>query len=628
MLVFIHEKTGHRKQMITVENISKSFGSQSLLDRISFKINPGERIGLVGRNGHGKTTLLRLLTGKETPDEGKIHIPRHYRIGHLKQHLDFTKDTIVDECLKDIQGDPLTQQWKAEKILSGLGFSQEDMGHPPGEFSGGYQVRLNLAKILVAEPDLLLLDEPTNYLDITSIQWIESFLCTWPHELILITHDRTFMDRVVTHILGIHRRKIRKITGDTQKYYDQIARDEKIYEKTRINEEKRRKEMEIFIDRFRAKARLANLVQSRVKTLEKLEPREHLEKIKDTRFSFKESPFHGRTIIEARDLSFSYTKQHPLIRGFNLFIGSRDRICIVGKNGKGKTTLLRLLAGSLDPDQGKIVTHPNAVAGVFEQTNISRLHADKTIEEELLTSSGDIDRQGARNILGALHFEGDAALKKIRVLSGGEKSRVMLAKLLVRPLNMLLLDEPTNHLDMESCDALLEAINKFNGVLVMVTHNEMFLHTLAKRLVVFDHGKIEVFEGEYQRFLDKVGWETTENTANPVRNRKKKGRERIAIRRKRSEIILERSRIIKPLEQMIAQIEDKIDTHEKNIESCTNTMQEASLIGNGEQISALSKSIHTSETAIETLFDEMERLSVKLEEKQRYFEQALKKNKE
>jgi len=612
--------------MITVENISKSFGSQSLLERISFKINLGERVGLVGRNGHGKTTLLRLITGEEASDEGKIRTPRHYRIGYLRQHLDFTKDTIVDECLADIQGDPLTQQWKAEKILSGLGFSQEDMNRPPGEFSGGYQVRLNLAKILVSEPDLLLLDEPTNYLDITSIQWIESFLRAWPHELILITHDRTFMDRVVTHILGIHRRKIRKISGDTQKYYDQIARDEKIYEKTRVNEEKRRKEMEVFIDRFRAKARLANLVQSRVKTLEKLEPLERLEKIKDLGFSFRTSPFPGRTILEVRDLSFSYTKQQPLIHGFNLSIGSRDRICIVGKNGKGKTTLLRLLAGALNPDRGKIVTHPNAVTGVFEQTNISRLHADKTIEEELLSTSGNIDRQGARNILGALHFEGDAALKKIRVLSGGEKSRVMLAKLLVRPLNMLLLDEPTNHLDMESCDALLEAINNFNGVLVMVTHNEMFLHTLAKRLVVFDHDKIEVFEGGYQRFLDKVGWEITDSLLKPMNNKRKKGRDRAEARRKRSGIISERSRTLKPLEQMIAQIEDKIDAHEKNIKARTMTMQEASLTGNGDQISDLSRSIHTSETAIEMLFDEMERLSIKLEEKRQYFEQALRDN--
>ena len=612
--------------MITVENISKSFGSQSLLDRISFKINSGERVGLVGRNGHGKTTLLRLITGEEASDEGQIRIPRHYRIGYLRQHLNFTKDTIVDECLADIQGDPLTQQWKAEKILSGLGFSQEDMNRPPGEFSGGYQVRLNLAKILVSEPDLLLLDEPTNYLDITSIQWIESFLRAWPHELILITHDRTFMDRVVTHILGIHRRKIRKISGDTQKYYDQIARDEEIYEKTRVNEEKRRKEMEVFIDRFRAKARLANLVQSRVKTLEKLEPLERLEKIKDLGFSFQTSPFPGRTILEVKGLSFSYTKQHPLIHEFNLSIGSRDRICIVGKNGKGKTTLLRLLAGSLNPDQGKIVTHPNAVSGVFEQTNISRLHADKTIEEELLSTSGNIDRQGARNILGALHFEGDAALKKIRVLSGGEKSRVMLAKLLVRPLNMLLLDEPTNHLDMESCDALLEAISNFNGVLVMVTHNEMFLHTLAKRLVVFDHDKIEVFEGGYQRFLDKVGWEITDSLSKPISDKRKKSRERAEARRRRSEIISERSRTLKPLEQMICQIEDKIDAHEKNIKSCTATMQEASLTGNGDQISDLSRSIHTSETAIETLFDEMERLSIKLEEKRQYFEQALRDN--
>ncbi|MEA2101444.1 MAG: ABC-F family ATP-binding cassette domain-containing protein [Thermodesulfobacteriota bacterium] len=612
--------------MINVENISKSFGPQSLLDRISFKINPGERIGLVGRNGHGKTTILRLLTGEEAPDEGEICIPKHYRIGHLKQHLGFTKNTIIEECLESIPGDPLAQQWKAEKILSGLGFSQNDMDRTPGEFSGGYQVRLNLAKVLVSKPDLLLLDEPSNYLDITSIRWIESFLHAWPNELVLITHDRTFMDRVITHTLGIHRRKIRKITGATGKYYEQIARDEEIYEKTRINEERRRKETEIFIDRFRAKARLATLVQSRVKTLEKLEPIEHLEKIKDIGFSFQDSPFHGRIIIEARDLSFSYTKQHPLIHGFNLAIGPKDRICIMGKNGRGKTTLLRLLAGSLNPDQGEIVNHPSAMTGVFEQTNIARLHAERTIEEELLASSGKVDKQGARGILGALHFEGDAALKKIRVLSGGEKSRVMLAKLLVSPLNILLLDEPTNHLDMETCDVLLEAINRFDGALVMVTHNETFLHTLAERLIVFDQQKTEVFEGGYQRFLDKVGWEAMENTSESMNDRKKKGQDRAETRRIRSKIISQRSGTIKPLEQRISQVEDEIDSHEKKIEACTSAMQEASLKGDGKQIAELSKSIHSSETTIEGLFDEMERLSIKLEENQQYFDQAIQDN--
>ncbi|MBA4369753.1 MAG: ABC transporter ATP-binding protein, partial [Desulfobacterium sp.] len=243
--------------MISVENLSKSFGGNLLFERISFKINSRERIGLVGRNGHGKTTLLRILIGDERPDDGQISLPKHYRIGYVRQNINFQKETVLEECMTGLVESEKDHDWKAEKILAGLGFSETDMQKHPDFFSGGYQVRLNLAKVLVSEPDLLLLDEPTNYLDITSIRWIKKFLCNWPHELLLITHDRGFMDKVVTHTIGIHRKKIRKMKGNTEKFYSQLAQEEEIYEKTRLNDEKRQKEMELFISRFRAKARLA-----------------------------------------------------------------------------------------------------------------------------------------------------------------------------------------------------------------------------------------------------------------------------------------------------------------------------------------------------------------------------------
>jgi ATP-binding cassette subfamily F protein 3 len=259
--------------MISIENISKSFGGQTLFEGASVKLNPRERIGLVGRNGHGKTTLFRLIIGEESPDEGEIAVPKNYRIGYVEQHIRFTRETVLQEGMRGLNESERDHHWKVEKILSGLGFSDADMQRHPGEFSGGYQVRLNLAKVLVSDPDLLLLDEPTNYLDITSIRWIERFLQHWPRELLLITHNRGFMDKVITHTIGIHRKKIRKIAGDTGQLYAQIAQDEEVYEKTRLNDERRQKEIELFISRFRAKARLANMVQSRIKTLEKMEKR-------------------------------------------------------------------------------------------------------------------------------------------------------------------------------------------------------------------------------------------------------------------------------------------------------------------------------------------------------------------
>ncbi len=598
--------------MISVVSLTKSFGLQLLFDDASFKLNPKERIGLVGRNGHGKTTLFRLIIGEEIPDSGTISIPKHYRIGYVRQELELTKNTVLEEGMTGLLEEEQDHYWKVEKILAGLGFSKDDMQRHPAEFSGGFQVRLNLAKVLVSEPDLLLLDEPTNYLDITSIRWVERFLRKWPREFILITHDRALMDKLVTHTMGIHHKKFRKITGNTEKYYAQIAQDEEIYEKTRVKDERRRIEIEQFISRFRAKARLANLVQSRIKTLAKRGKKEQLEKLKTLDFSFRSRPFHGKYIMSAQDVSFSYDQTKPLIKNFNVTIVPKDRICIIGKNGKGKTTLVKLLAEALKPQSGKIICNPSISKGFFEQTNIKNLVDTRTVEEEILFSHADVDRQKARNICGAMMFEGDAALKNIAVLSGGEKSRVMLGKILVTPVNLLVLDEPTNHLDMESCDALLAAIDSFDGTVIMVTHNEMFLDALAERLIVFQNDSVTVFEGSYQRFLETGGWkdeaETTESAVGDEHGKEHRLKpSKKTIRRKRSEFVSERAKILKPIEQHIYRTESDIEKHEKILDELNRAMQAASQAQDGAKIAELSKSIHRCRSSIDRLFDELEK---------------------
>jgi ATP-binding cassette subfamily F protein 3 len=276
--------------MIRVENLTKSFGDRLIFDGIGFSINAKERVGLVGQNGHGKTTLFRLITGEEQPDAGYVAIPKNYRIIYVRQHLEFAAETALAEGMRALPDHEKDCSWKVEKILAGLGFTTKDFQRHPAEFSGGLQVRLNLVKALVSEPDLLLLDEPTNFLDITSIRWIQQFLSNWPHELMLITHDRGFMDKLVTHTIGIHRRRLRKIAGNTAKYYVQIAQDEEVYEKTRVNDDRRRREIEQFITRFRAKARLANLVQSRVKTLKKWKKKINLNNLNSLIFPFATIP--------------------------------------------------------------------------------------------------------------------------------------------------------------------------------------------------------------------------------------------------------------------------------------------------------------------------------------------------
>lgn len=616
--------------MFSVDNLTKSYGGHTLFDGVSFKINSRERVGIVGRNGHGKTTLFRMLIGETDYDAGSVTAPKNYRIGHVAQHLDFQAATVLEEGIRGLPPADQHQHWKVEKILFGLGFSQVDLYRSPHEFSGGYQVRLNLAKVLVSEPDLLLLDEPTNYLDITSIRWIERFLQQWPREIMLITHDRGFMDRVVTHVVGLHRGKARKIQGDTGKYYTQIAQDEEIYEKTRLNDERREKEIRLFISRFRAKARLANMVQSRVKTLAKMEKKEKLVQLKNLDFCFRPKAHRSKHILTASDISFGYKADAPLIKDFELTISTGDRVCVVGKNGMGKTTLLKLLAGVLTPTAGGITYHPAVEKGFYEQTNVQSLVESRTIEEEMLNAHEDVDRQLARNICGAMMFTGDAALKKIGVLSGGEKARVMLGKLLAKPYNLLLLDEPTNHLDMEACDALLAAIDSFDGTVVMVTHNELFLHALASRLVVFRRGGIDLFEGSYQRFLDTDGWEDgaggdggeastdADSEGQSARLTKKEAR------RLRSEIVTQRSKVLKPIETGITAAEGDIEAQEVRLEALNTEMLAASEGQNGERIADLSREIHACQTRIEERFEELEGLYDQKTAHERRFDKQLK----
>jgi ATP-binding cassette subfamily F protein 3 len=581
--------------VIKINQLSKSYFARELFTEVSFQMNAGDRLGLVGRNGHGKSTLFKLILGREEPDSGEITIPRGYRIGHLEQHLHFAQSTILAEAALGLPEEESHSIYKAEAILFGLGFSHADLEKAPREFSGGFQIRINLAKLLVSEPNLLLLDEPTNYLDITSVRWIARFLANFKGELILISHDRDFMDSVTTHTAVIHRQKIRKFEGGTAKAYAQIVLEDEIHEKTRANEERQRAHAEAFINRFRAQASKAKMVQSRIKMLEKLPKLDGLADIESLDFEFRHAAFAAKTLLEARNISFAYTADNLLFRHINLTLNARDRFGVIGNNGKGKSTLLNVLSGGLKPLAGELKTHPDMKLGYFGQTNIQRLNPKLTIEQEIEETNPALTRTQVRNICGTMMFGGDLALKKVSVLSGGEKSRTLLAKILAHPSNLLLLDEPNNHLDMESIDALIESLQNFPGALLIVTHNERILRALATKLIVFHRGRVDVFNTGYDEFLEKIGWEN-ENDGNGAqkqptsRNNYKEKKEREKADRR------EKARIEK-LEAQILKSENEFKKYNEQLVIEANR-------NNLAQINDLSKKISQVKQEIDDLYRE------------------------
>lgn len=612
--------------MIQVSNLTKHYGPQIILENISFVISRGEKIGLVGRNGSGKTTLFRLLQGIEIQDEGVISIPKNYRIGALQQHINFSKRTVWEECGQGLTGEEEFDFYKVEKILFGLGFTKEDMDRSPEEFSGGYQIRINLAKVLVSAPDLLLLDEPTNYLDIVSLRWLRNFLRSFPGEFILITHDRSFMDEVTTHTMGIYRKRLKKISGKSVKFFEQIEIEDKVYESTRLNQEKRRKEMEDFVTRFKAKASKASQAQSRIKMLEKMDTMEKLVSERELGFRFNFDECKGKFVTEVENLGFSYdgNSGNFLFDNLNFSVGRDDRIAVIGKNGKGKSTLLNVLGGDLAPVNGQISSHPNLKIGHFGQMNIQRLKGDMTIFEEIYSANTDLSVSGVRGICGAMMFEGEFGDKLIRVLSGGERARVTLGKILANPTNLLLLDEPTNHLDMESVESLVRAIDSYPGAVLIVTHSEDLLRRVATKLIVFHHDKAEFFNGSYDDFLGKIGWE--DEDGQPAETFKAPEKiSRKEIRRMRSEIIKERGKIVGPLKEEIGQLEERISNLEESLRETNDLLVEASSEMDGNGIQKYSIEVKRIEKEIDDLFNRLEDRSDQLEGQTAVFDERLAK---
>jgi ATP-binding cassette subfamily F protein 3 len=529
--------------MIQLSALTKSFGDRTLLDAVSWQIDDGERVGLSGPNGAGKTTLLKMLAGLDEPDSGTIVKPAGLTIGYLPQDgLTHSGRTLADEAglafkplldmkaeiasLEERLGDESASEaehaqmltryselqesfrrqegysidLKITMVLRGLGFSAEDLQQPTETFSGGWQMRIALAKLLLGRPGLLLLDEPTNHLDLDARNWLEEYLAAYPYPVILVSHDRFFLDAVVTRITEIGLRKLTDYFGNYSSYLrERDARMERLRQQKREQDEEIAR-MDAFINRFRYQATKAAQVQSRIKMREKIVPLEIPPERKRVRFTFPACAKSGRTVLDLRGISKAYGSRR-VFDGVNLHIERGDRIALIGPNGTGKSTMMRMLSGVEAPDRGTRTEGHQVVMQYFAQDEATRLDPALTVYQTLAGDAPIHMVPSIRNILGGFLFSGDDVEKPVRVLSGGERTRLAVARMLLRPSNTLLLDEPTNHLDLDSKDVLLEALEDFGGTLIFVSHDRYFVDKLASKVVEIGNGQALVYPGNYEEFL-------------------------------------------------------------------------------------------------------------------------------
>jgi ATP-binding cassette, subfamily F, member 3 len=645
--------------MIQIRNLHYAIGERRLLDGVEWMIHPGRHMALIGPNGAGKTTLLRILHGDLKPDQGDMVMPRGTRIGYLPQeevvlekgslletvlnsqkelirlesqiktiHLQLEEETDCNQSLLHQLGhleDHFTAlggyeaEHSAKRILTGLRFREPDFDRPISEFSGGWRMRAVLAGLLLQDPDILLLDEPTNHLDLPSLEWLEQYLLAFKGSIVIVSHDRFFIDRLATEIAELDMGKLTQYIGNYHQFEKSKAEAVELLKKRWKEQQDELKRQQVFIDRFRAKATKAAQVQSRIKLLEKVERIELPDERAAWTFRIAVRKPSFKDVLHIRRMSFAYDREWVL-DGIDLSVYRGEKIAMVGENGAGKTTLTRLIYGDLTPQQGSVTLGQNVEVGYYSQHQIDALDLDKTVMDEVTAYSTEATPQRIRNVLGIFQFSGDDVFKKIKVLSGGEKARVSLAKMLLSEANFLIMDEPTNHLDIVSKETLEQALQEYDGTLLLISHDRYFLTKLVRRVIEVADRKIKAYEGNYSDYLDKRPVEAGAESQKPSgsgadedgksRAGGNKTREQ---RRQEAEKRDAFNRLKKPVETRIRKIEQEIETRESRKRELEVLMGDPKTYSQGAAVGQLQREYAEVGNELARLYAEWEKAHAEME---------------
>jgi ATP-binding cassette, subfamily F, member 3 len=644
--------------VLQLTDISKSFGGRTLFAGLSWRLDAGERIGLVGANGAGKSTLCRIIAGVNTADEGRIVTPRGYRIGYLPQEMSGADDgsgrTILDEVLsgcgevldvetrleqinaemQTVSGaamDSLLEEFgdletrltaleghslraRAESILSGMGFRAEDSGRPMAEFSGGWQMRAHLCRLLLSRPDALLMDEPTNHLDLPSLEWLEGFLRSYPGTVVIISHDRYFLNRMVTSIADLEAERLTVYRGDYDRFVVQKAENAERLHATVARQQRERARLERFVERFKAKATKAKQAQSRAKMLDKMEIIEGPAAKKGRiGFQFAQPARSGADVMELRSVGKRYG-DHVVYTDVDFRIRRGEKVVLVGPNGAGKTTLLKILAGAVDHEGERLLGYRVDV-GYFGQHQVDSLPLETTVLRCMESAATGDNIGRVRGLLGAFLFSGDDVDKHISVLSGGEKSRLALCRMLLQPANLLLLDEPTNHLDIESRDVLEDALSGFEGTVCFVSHDRHFINEIATRVVHVEHAALVDYPGDYEYYHHRREVEAAAAVAEAVAqdDAEASGNSKKDRRREQAEARKRRAALLGDLPQQLATVEARVEKLEADREVLQTRMADPALYEDGEKARKVAAQDTAIAARLEALYERWEALGAEIE---------------